>query len=134
MKWLPKVFYVVGFTLEYVIPLLLFGFVSPLVHGKLDEGLTTVGIIGVVILGFILLGKIKAAVKEWDKSLLRALILSLIKAIPLFIFAIFLRWLIPFVDSLLTYMWRIIPPFVCGCFFDMAAEYLEVKNEKENGK
>lgn len=131
MKWLPKVFYVIGFTLEYIVPLLLFGFVSPLVHGKLDEGLTTVGAIGVTIIGLILLGKIKERVKTWDKSLIRAIILSFIKAVPLFIFAIFLRWLVPFVDSLLTYMWRIIPPFICGCFFDMAAEYLETKSEKQ---
>lgn len=130
MKWLPKMLYVIGFTLEYVVPLLLFGFVSPLVHGKLDEGLTTVGAIGVVILGLILLGKIKDAVKEWDKSLIRALFLALIKAVPLAIFCIFLRWLAPFVQSLLTYMWRIIPPFVCGCFFDMTAEYLEAKEKK----
>ncbi len=118
-----------GFTLEYVIPLILFGFVTPLVHGKLDEGLTTIGIIAVVVLAFIILGKIKGAVKGWKKGLARAIILSLIKATPLIVFAIFLRWLAPFVDSLLTYMWRIIPLFISGCLFDMVGEYIDSKED-----
>jgi hypothetical protein len=129
MKILPKIFYVLGFLLEYVVPICLFGIVTPLVHGKLDEGLTTVGIIAVVILGFIMLGKIKKAVKEWKKGLCRAFILAFIKAIPLFVVAIFLHWLAPFVNTLLTYMWSIIPIFIVGCAFDLVAEYLDSKEE-----
>jgi hypothetical protein len=130
MKILSKVFYVLGFILEYVIPILLFGFVTPLVHGKLDEGLTTVGIIAVAALALILLGKIKTAVLEWDKSLFRAIILSAIKAVPIIVIALALNWLGPFIDTLTTYMWRIIPLFIIGCFFDMAAEYLDAKEAK----
>ena len=127
MKILPKIFYIIGFLLEYVIPICLFGIVTPLVHGKLDEGLTTVGIIAIVILGFIMLGKIKKAVREWKKGLCRAFILAFIKSVPLFVIAIFLNWLAPFVNTLLTYMWSIIPLFIVGCAFDLIAEYLDSK-------
>lgn len=127
MKWTPKLFYVLGFIFEYVIPVLLFGLVTPLVHGKLDEGLTTVGVIAVAVLALILIGKIKSAVEKWEKGIVRAIILSFLKAVPLFIFAIFLRWLIPFTESLLLYMWRIIPMFILGCLFDTIGEYLDSK-------
>ena len=130
MKILAKVFYVIGFVLEYVIPILLFGLVTPLVHGKIDEGLTTVGIIAVAVLALILLGKIKAAVLQWDKGLLRALILAIIKAVPIVIIAIALNWLGPFVEKLTTYMWRVVPLFIIGCFFDMTGEVLDAKEAK----
>ena len=127
MKVLPKIFYIVGFTLEYVIPLLLFGFVTPLVHGKLDEGFTTVGLIAVGIFGFICLGKIKEIVKQWKKGIGRAVILALIKAVPLIVLAIFTNWLSTFIISFTTYLNRVIPLFIAGCTFDMTAEYLESK-------
>lgn len=127
MKVLPKVFYVIGFVLEYAVPLLLFGFVTPLVHGKLDEGLTTVGIIAVAIFGFILLGKVRGAVKEWDKGICRAVILAFIKAVPLILLSIFTSWLSTFIVALTTYLYRVIPLFILGCIFDMTAEYLESK-------
>ena len=120
----------IGFVLEYVIPILLFGLVTPLVHGKIDEGLTTVGIIAVAVLALILLGKIKAAVLQWDKGLLRALILAIIKAVPIVIIAIALNWLGPFVEKLTTYMWRVVPLFIIGCFFDMTGEVLDAKEAK----
>ena len=127
MKILPKVFYIVGFILEYAVPLVLFGFVTPLVHGKLDEGLTTVGIIAVCIFGFICLGKVKEAVKGWDKGIARAVILAVIKAVPLVVLSIFVQWLSGFIVALTTYLYRIIPIFILGCIFDMTAEYLESK-------
>lgn len=127
MKILPKVFYIVGFILEYAVPLVLFGFVTPLVHGKLDEGFTTVGIIAVSIFGFICLGKVKEAVKGWEKGIARAVILAVIKAVPLVVLSIFVQWLSGFIVALTTYLYRIIPIFILGCIFDMTAEYLESK-------
>jgi cytochrome c biogenesis protein CcdA len=127
VKILPKVFYTVGFILEVVIPLLLFGFVSPLIHGKINEGLTTVGLIVISIFGFICVGKFKTKVKTWDKSLKRALILALIKAIPLIVLSLFVGKLSHFMMSLTTYLYRIIPIFTLGCLFDLTAEYLESK-------
>ncbi len=124
---MPKVFYVIGFILEVVVPLLLFGFVSPLVHGKIGEGLTTVGIIIVSIFGFVCLGKLKSRIKAQDKSIKRAVVLAVLKAVPLIIFSLIVGYLSEFIISLTRYLYKIIPIFILGCTFDLTAEYLESK-------
>lgn len=129
MKWISRICYLIGFVLEYILPICLFGLVTPLVHGKIEEGLTTVGALAVVVLAFILIGKIKSAVKEWKKSLLRAIILALLKAIPLIAFALVIHYLSPFIDRLQEYLWRIVPIFCAGLIFDVLGEYLSVKED-----
>ena len=127
MKILPKVFYILGFVFEYALPILLFGFVTPLVHGKLEEGLTIVGCIAIGVIGVIALIKIKKAAKEWDKGICRAVVLAVLKAVPLVVLSLFTNWLCTYIALFTTYLWRIIPIFILGCIFDMVAEYLEVK-------
>ena len=127
MKWISRLFYVIGFILEYVVPICLFGVVTPLIHGKLEEGLTTVGALAVVILAFIIIGKIKDIVKEWKKSLGRAIILALLKAVPLVAFALVVHFLAPFIAKLQEYIWRIVPIFSVGLIFDVVGEYLDTK-------
>jgi hypothetical protein len=131
MKWIIRILYVLGFVLEYVVPVLMFGLVTPLVHGKLNEGLTVVGFIAISILLVIALIKCRDRVKSWDKGLLRAGVLALIKAVPLFVFALLLSWLLPMIMELRTYLWRIIFPFTVGCFLDIVAEYLEAREGDE---
>lgn len=127
MKWISRLFYVIGFILEYVVPICLFGVVTPLVHGKLEEGLTAVGALAVVILAFIIIGKVKDIVKEWKKSLGRAIILALLKAVPLIAFALVIHFLAPLIDKLQEYVWRIVPVFSVGLIFDVVGEYLDTK-------
>lgn len=131
MKWIIRALYVFGFVFEYVIPILLFGLVLPLVHGKINEGLTLVGVIALCVLGVIFLVKARDRVKQWEKGLVRAAVLSAFKMVPLLVFALLMNWLLPFIVELRAYLWRIIFPFTIGCFLDMLAEYLEAKEAKE---
>lgn len=133
MKWIIRALYVLGFILEYIIPVLLFGLVTPLVHGKLDEGLTLVGVIAVCILGVVLIRKMRDRVREWKKGLWRAAALAAFKALPLIVFALLLNWVLPMIVELRAYFWRIIFPFSVGCFLDILAEYLDSKQEVDNG-
>lgn len=129
MKWLVRIFYLLGFILEYIVPIFLFGIVTPLVHGKLDEGLTAIGVIAICIAAVIALLKFNSLVRQWDKSSLRAVVLAAIKAIPLILFVVFVEWLRDFAIILTTYAWRIVPIFLVGLIFDITAEILESKEE-----
>lgn len=131
MKWMIRIFYLIGFTLEYIVPILLFGVVTPLVHGKMDEGLTVMGILALCIASVIALIKFGATVRKWEKGVYRALILALMKAIPLIVFSALVGWLRDFAAALTTYMWRIIPIFIVGLLFDITAEILDTKESKE---
>lgn len=132
MKWIIRIFYIVGFVLEYVVPIFLFGLVTPLVHGKLDEGLTVMGILTLCIAGVIVLIKCKNVVIKWEKGVIRALVLASMKAIPLIVFSFVVNWLSAFALALTSYMWRIIPIFIVGVIFDITAEILESYEVKKS--
>jgi hypothetical protein len=125
MKWLYRLLYLVGFILEVVVPILMVGTVSPLIHGTPKEGLTAVGIICVAVFAFILVGKLKGKVREWKKGVLRALLLAVLKLIPVIVFCIVLNFVAPFILRLKDYAWRIIPIIVIGLGFEVVAEVLE---------
>lgn len=129
MKWLVRIFYLLGFILEYIVPIFLFGIVTPLVHGKLDEGLTAIGVIAICAAAVIALLKFNSLVRQWEKSSLRAVVLAAIKGIPLILFVAFVEWLRDFAIILTTYAWRIVPIFLVGLIFDITAEILESKEE-----
>ena len=125
MKWVYRLLYVIGFSLEVVVPILMFGVVTPLIHGTPKEGLTAVGMICVAVFAFILIGRIKERVREWKKGAGRAIVLALLRLIPIIVFCVAIHFIAPFVLKLKDYAWRIIPIFIIGLVFDVTAEVIE---------
>lgn len=117
MRWQRFLFAILGFIFTYGIPIALFGCVIPFVRGELERGLTSMGIFALCILILIGINRIKKRVKEWKPSLLRGIINSIFRAVPVAIVAVCLEWLIPFANNLLLYWYRIIPFFIIGCIF-----------------
>jgi hypothetical protein len=129
MKWLYRLLYFAGFILEVVVPLLMLGIVTPLVHGTISEGLTTMGMICLAVFSFILVGKMKQKVKEWKKGVGRALLLATLKIIPVVLFCLSIHYVTPFIVRLQDYAWRIIPIIALGLIFEIVAEALEASEE-----
>ena len=130
MKWIRRGLIILGFTFQYTIPLLFFGRIIPYTHGEIGAGLTKVGVIALCVFAIIAVRKLKERVIALDKGTFRAIMISLIEAIPVVAIAICLRWLAPIVQSLLDYWYSIIPFFVLGRLFYIVSETLYEREDK----
>lgn len=74
MKAIKITLRILSFTATFIIPIVLLGVISPLVHGQLGSGLTGLGYIAValaiVVVAFKLLGTILKMEKGWKRALL----------------------------------------------------------------
>lgn len=131
MKWVYRILYVIGFVLEVVVPICLFGMVTPLVHTETKDSLTAIGLIVAIVFVCILLSKFKGMVREWKKGVLRALLLAVIKAVPVIVLCLALYFILPIIVRFSEYAWRIVPIFVIGLGFDVAAEVIETRVNNE---
>lgn len=134
MKWVVRILYVLGFTFTYTLPFVLFGRVIPYTKEGIGKSLTTCGILALCIFAFIVIGKIKDRIKEWKKGAPRALVLLVLRAVPVVIITIFMRWLEPFITSMISYWYDMLFIIPVGWIFDVAAEILESNIPKEEDK
>lgn len=125
MKWAVRILYLLGFTFSYTIPFILFGSVVPYTKEGIGHSLTTCGILALCIFAFIVIGKLKERIREWKKGAVRALVLLVIKAVPVVLITIFMYWLKPFIASLMDYWFDMIFVIPIGWCFDIAAEIIE---------
>lgn len=74
MKAIKIILRILSFVATFIVPILLLGVISPLVHGELGKGLTGLGYIAValaiVVTAFKLFGKIIKMEKGWKRALL----------------------------------------------------------------
>lgn len=74
MKAVKIILRILAFVCSFIVPILLLGVISPLVHGELGEGLTGLGYIAlaliIVVVAFKLFGKIYKMEKGWKRALL----------------------------------------------------------------
>ncbi len=125
MKVLAFILYAIGFTLQYTLPLILFGRVIPLTSEGVGRSLTGIGVFVVCIFALIVIGRIKGRIREMDKGIARALLLTLTKAIPVTVITLFIGWLGPFAVSLTEYWGDVIMFIFVGWLFDVFAEVVE---------
>lgn len=97
MKVIKIILRILSFISTFIIPIVLLGVISPLVHGKLGTGLTGLGYIAIalaiVVVAFKLLGNIIKMKKGWKRALL-------ISAFPIALW--FVIWLgIDYVQAIL---------------------------------
>ena len=59
MKWLKYAFSILGFSFQYIIPIILFGGVIPYTHDGISAGLTKMGYIAIIVICIIIGKKIK---------------------------------------------------------------------------
>jgi hypothetical protein len=122
MKKLSIALSLVGFIIQYIFPILLFGTVAPYTHGALRKGLTVVGycVIGVVV--FIVSKKLKEWILAKPKSLWRGIILSIFPVVWWLLIFLCLGWLSTFMLTLARYWNKIIIFIIVGRCFYIASE------------
>lgn len=103
MKKTSILFRALGFTFEFIFPILLFGLVVPYFHGTLEAGLTGCGYLVLIILLWIIGAKIKKETLKLPKSIWRGLILSAFPIIGWVIINIGANYLIVFLTSFVKY-------------------------------
>ena len=127
MKWLKIAFSVLGFTFQYILPLLFFGGVIPYTHDGKTAGLTSMGYIALMVLIIVFYDQIRKFVLSQPKSLVRGLMLS---AFPIFIWIVVnigLDWIVNTIDALVLYWDRVIIFIVIGRIFYVIEETMSAK-------
>ena len=129
IKVLAFLLYAVGFTFQYTIPIVVFGSILPYTKEDIGRGLTTIGVIAVLIFASLIIKRLKKRVHEWKRGAPRALVLALFKIVPVVIITLFMRWFEPLIYSIIRYWYRMLIMFVIGWAFDILAEITEASAE-----
>ena len=125
IKLLAFALYAFGFTFQYTIPVIVFGSIMPYTKDDIGRGLTTVGILAVLVMCAAIAKRLKKRVYEWKRGAPRALVLVAFKVVPIILVTLFMRWLEPLVYSIIHYWYRMLIFFGIGMAFDVFAEITE---------
>ena len=106
MKKTSILFRILGFTFEIIIPIALFGLVLPYFHGTLEEGLTGVGYLALIILALVIGVRVKKGAEKLPKNLFRGFILAIFPIVGWIIIFIGAKYLATFIASFIEY-WRL---------------------------
>ena len=129
MKWICRLLSVLGFTFEYIIPIILFGGVIPYTHDGAKAGLTKMGYIAIGVIFFVFSKKIKEVVLQQDKGLTRALILSAFPIVAWVLISLGLGMITTFVASLTVYWNRVLIFIILGRICHVVEETISDRQE-----
>ena len=124
MRKLATLFSCVGFIIQYIVPLLLFGTVVPYTHDGVQKGLTVMGYIAVGILAYIISKKVKEWLLQKPKSFKRALALSVFPVVWWLIIFLCLGWTSSFMLTFSNYWDKVIIFIIIGRGFYILSETL----------
>ena len=127
MKWLKLAFSALGFTFQYIIPLILFGGVIPYTHEGESAGFTKMGYIAIIAVLLIVGNKVKEFLIAQPKSIFRGVVLSLFPIAFWLVIQLALSWLVGFVGDIVNYWDRIILFIVIGRVFYITEEAMSAK-------
>lgn len=132
MKKLSTVLNLVGFIIQYIFPILLFGTVAPYTHGTLEKGLTVMGYIAIGVLMFFTSKKLKEWILGRPKSLWRGIILSIFPIVWWLLIFLCLGWLSSFLLTLSHYWDKVIIFIIVGrCCYVASEAVINVTTTEE---
>jgi hypothetical protein len=131
VKKLPTVFNILGFLIQFVVPIALFGNVIPYTHDGIKAGLTGMGYIACGVLLFIVSKKLKEWILQRPKSVWRGVILSVFPVVWWLIIFLCLGWISQFLLSFSQYWDKVIIFIVVGRVFYVVSEILSEEGAKE---
>lgn len=136
MKKLSTLLSCVGFIIQYVVPIILFGDVIPYTHEGISAGLTGMGYIACGLVLYFLTKKITEWIHERPKSTWRGIVLSIFPIVWWLVIFLVLGWLSSFLVTFAQYWDKVIIFIVIGRGFYVASESVysidtEKKEERE---
>ena len=138
MKKLATLFNFAGFTIQYLIPIILFGDIVPYTKEGFGRCLTGMGYIAIGLALFFCFKKFKEWLLQRPKSIKRALVLSLFPIAWWLAIMLGLDFLIAFMLKIATYWENVIIYILLGRVCYVVAEALSdaeegAKNERTDG-
>ena len=135
MKKLATLFNFVGFAIQYLIPIIIFGDVVPYTREGVGRCLTGMGYIAIGLALFFCFKKLKEWLLQRPKSIARALILSIFPIVWWLAILLGLEFLSTFVLKISIYWDKVILFILLGRGFYVVSEALSnteegVKNER----
>lgn len=130
MKWLIRTFYLLGFLVMYIVPIVLFGNVIPYTHDGVAAGLTGAGYIAACVVVFLISRKFSKWIHEQEKSLLRGIGLSIFPIIWWIVILLLSGWISEFIGTFLQYWNKMIIFILLGRACFTTAEAL-TENERD---
>ncbi len=122
MKKLAALFSIVGFLIQYIVPVILFGDVVPYTKEGFVKGLTGVGYIALGVTLYFIAKKLKEVVLQRKKSVWRGLILSLFPFAWWLIIFLCIGWITSFVVAFSHYWSKVLIFIFVGRAFCVASE------------
>ena len=122
MKKLSTLFSFIGFMVQYIAPLILFGDIIPYVRDHVGLSLTWMGYIAIGIFLFFVSKRLKEKVLEKPKSIIRAVLLSIFPIVWWLILFIGMSWISTLFLKVATYWKNIIYFIIIGRGFYIAGE------------
>lgn len=114
MKKLATVFQLVGFIVQYLIPIILFGDIVPYTKDGIGKCLTGMGYVAIGLVLFFCIKKLKEWLLQRPKSLKRALILSVFPVVVWLAIMLGLDFLSEFILKISNYWDKVIIFIVLG--------------------
>ena len=131
MKWCKRLLVCLGFSFQYILPILFFGGVVPYTRDTMRAGLTKAGYIALALIVLILIKKAKEKIITLPKSIARGAVLSLFPVIVWAVVNMGLSWCLSAFGSLCVYWDRILIFIVLGRVFYVMEEALTERENKE---
>jgi hypothetical protein len=125
MKKLATFFNFVGFCIQYLFPIVIFGDVIPYTRDGIGKCLTAMGYIAIALLVYFILKKFKEWLLQKPKSLKRAVILSLFPVAWWLIVFLGLDWLSAFMLTFSHYWDKVIFFIILGRAFYCLSEAMQ---------
>ena len=105
MKLVKTTLYVFAYIFQYLMPIVLFGFVVPYIRGNAGTGMTGAGIIALCLVISITYRKLEKKIDENIKGVWHGILLSIVPIIIWLALGIGIQRVLDFVNTLVDYWW-----------------------------
>lgn len=129
MKHLARIFAILGFVFQWIIPAVLLSTVAALTKESAKAGLTSAGILATIVVGIAVLGKLKDGIQTMKNNIVKNALLSIT---PLSVWAagcFGINYLEGFITDFSAYWFRILPFIIIGRLLYIVSGIF--KNEQE---
>ncbi|MBR3680628.1 MAG: hypothetical protein IKL79_01330 [Clostridia bacterium] len=125
MKILYISLYVLGFTFEATIPVIILSSVVPFTKDSAGKAVTFIGILAGLWLLYQAYKRLKKRITEWKRGLARASVLAAFKLVPIILITVVCKWIPTVVESAAIYWYRVFPIMIVGIILTVIAEVVE---------
>ena len=120
-KWTYRFLYVLSFTFQYIVPLVLFGGVIPYTHDGIAAGLTNMGYIAIAIGVLIICGKVEKYSEKISDPLVRTSIQVTFPLGKWILVGFALNWTVDFINKITRYWWQMLIFIIIGLMLRVMA-------------